>query len=156
MGGSRGGFLFCFVFCRVPEVSSGKLRRALRSECFAGCFFFLFSQTTGTLRAKGDCGEDVSRWPLRIADRVGWNPGQDLPPEDCACDVQMMVSSRTGSSALLKIIKLKMRKDKTLNTGEYFIFGEKYNLRFILFFYSVYVCGYVHANLGDPGGQGIR
>ena len=47
-----------------------------------------------------------------------------------------------------------MKRDNALNTGEYFVFGEKHNfLRFI--FYSVYVHGYAHENLGDPGGQGI-
>lgn len=143
-----GGFLFCFVFCRVPEVSSGKLRIVLCSECFPG-FFSFFSQTTGTLGAKGDCGEDVSRWPLRIADRVGWNPGQDRPPEDYACDVQVMVNSQIGSSVLLTIIKLKMKRDKAFNMGEYFVFSKEENiLTFILFFYSAYVCGYVHAKLG--------
>lgn len=85
---------------------------------------FFFSRTTGTLGAKGDWGGDVSRWPLRIADRVGWNTGQELRPEDSAHHVQPDDGEQlTGSHVLLKIIELKMTRDKDLNPGEYFVFG---------------------------------
>lgn len=108
MGGGRGGLLFCFVFCRIPEVRSGKLKTAQHSECFEGSFFF--SRTTGTLGAKGDCGEDVNRWSLRIADRVGWNTGQDLPPEDCAWDIQMMREEPHGEPCSVENHKVENEK----------------------------------------------
>lgn len=87
--------------------------------------FFSPSQTTGTLGAKGDCGADVSRWPLRIADRVGWNTGQELPPEDCAWDVQMMREQPLREPCSVENHKVENEKRSRHKHRRTFVFCEK-------------------------------
>ncbi|EDL97897.1 rCG23289, isoform CRA_a, partial [Rattus norvegicus] len=39
-----------------------------------------------------------------------------------------MVNSQIGSSVLLTIIKLKTKRDKAFNMGEYFVFSKEENI----------------------------
>lgn len=85
----------------------------------------------------------MNRWSLRIADRVGWNAGQDLPPEGCAWDVQMMREQSHGEpSSVEKTIKLKMKRDKDKGTEGYLSLVKRATFK-DLFYFLLCVCVWV-------------